>query len=226
MIIKSHKQFAGYFDHTVLKPEAQKDDVIKTCSDAMNYGFHSVFVNPCWISFAADLLKGSSVNVGVPIGFPLGASTTRVKAFEVEDAIQNGASEVDMVINIGALKDRNYEIVRKDIAEVVRSSQTFTCKVIIETQLLSDEEKVNACKIAEQAGAAFVKSNTGFFDGYAKLEDIQLMRNAVGKEMRVKASGGIRCLSGALKLIEAGADRLGCSKSVDIVNQWICDYGK
>lgn len=220
MKIESARQLAGYFDHTLLKPDVKRDDIAKTCAEAVDHGFYAVFVNPFWTSFASRLLNGTSVKVGTPIGFPLGASTTKVKVFEAVDAISNGVQELDMVMNIGAMKNGDYELVQNDIGAVVDASQGYTCKVIIETQLLNRNEKISACQIAEQAGASFIKSNTGFFGGVATSEDIELMYKAVGSETGVKASGGIRALNDALSLIEAGATRLGCSRSVDIIREW------
>lgn len=213
------KQLAKLFDHTILKPDTQKDEVKRVCLEAIKYGFCTVFVNPYWVEYAASILQGTSVKVGVPIGFPLGAATTKVKVFEADDAIKNGAEELDMVLNIGVLKDGDYVLVKKDIEEVVKTSQGRVCKVIIETQLLTKNEKIKACHLVKEAGASFVKSNTGLFEGGATAEDIQLMRQVVGPEMGVKASGGIRTLKAALSLIEAGANRLGCSKSVDIIEE-------
>lgn len=220
MRIENSRQLAGYFDHTLLKPDVKRDDIAKTCAEAVDHGFYAVFVNPFWTSFASRLLNGTSVKVGTPIGFPLGASTTKVKVFEAVDAISNGVQELDMVMNIGAMKNGDYELVQNDIGAVVDASQGHTCKVIIETQLLNRSEKISACQIAEQAGASFIKSNTGFFGGVATSEDIELMYKAVGSETGVKASGGIRTLNDALSLIEAGATRLGCSRSVDIIREW------
>ena len=220
MKIESARQLAGYFDHTLLKPDVKRDDIAKTCAEAVDHGFYAVFVNPFWTSFASRLLNGTSVKVGTPIGFPLGASTTQVKVFEAEDAMRNGARELDMVINVGALKDGNHKMVSKDIAAVVNVSQGLTCKVIIETQFLSRDEKILACKIAQQAGTDFVKTSTGFFGGAATLEDVGLMVETVGFETGVKASGGIRTLQDTMKLIEAGATRIGSSASVGILNEW------
>lgn len=219
MIRFDSTQLVKFFDHTILKSDTQKDEVKKVCFEAIKYGFCTVFINPCWVEYAASILQGTSVKVGVPIGFPLGAVTTKVKAFEANDAIKNGAEELDVVLNIGRLKDGDYEWVKKDIVEVVKASQGRICKVIIETQLLTKNEKINACHLVKEAGASFVKSNTGLFEGIATVEDIQLMRHVVGTEMGVKASGGIRTLKDALLFIEAGANRLGCSKSVDIIEE-------
>lgn len=210
-------ELAKMIDHTILKPEAGEEEVKKICEEAVKYGFASVCINPCNVDLASKLLKGSSVKVCTVIGFPLGANTSVVKAFEAKEAVENGAHEVDMVINIGRLKDKNYDYVKKDIKAVVESvSKKALVKVIIETCLLTDEEKVIACKLAKEAGADFVKTSTGFSKSGAKAEDIKLMRETVGKEMGVKASGGVRTYADAVKMVEAGATRIGASASIAI----------
>ncbi|MGN0023538.1 MAG: deoxyribose-phosphate aldolase [Elusimicrobiaceae bacterium] len=206
---------AKYIDHTILKAVASKQDVTKLCAEAAEYGFASVCVNPFWVSFCADLLKGSGVKVCTVIGFPLGANTSRVKAFEAEQAIKEGADEVDMVINIGALKSSMLDVVKADIAAVREASKGKTLKVIIETSYLTEEEKKTVCKICAECGVDFVKTSTGFSDAGAKAEDVKLMAEASG--LAVKASGGIRSKEDALKMIEAGASRLGTSSGVKIV---------
>ncbi|MDD6173952.1 MAG: deoxyribose-phosphate aldolase [Elusimicrobia bacterium] len=206
---------AKYIDHTILKAVASKQDVTKLCAEAAEYGFASVCVNPFWVSFCADLLKGSGVKVCTVIGFPLGANTSRVKAFEAEQAIKEGADEVDMVINIGALKSGMLDVVKADIAAVREASKGKTLKVIIETSYLTEEEKKTVCKICAECGVDFVKTSTGFSDAGAKAEDVKLMAEASG--LAVKASGGIRSKEDALKMIEAGASRLGTSSGVKIV---------
>lgn len=206
---------AKYIDHTILKAVASKQDVTKLCAEASEYGFASVCVNPFWVSFCADLLKGSGVKVCTVIGFPLGANTSRVKAFEAEQAIKEGADEVDMVINIGALKSGMLDVVKADIAAVREASKGKTLKVIIETSYLTEEEKKTVCKICAECGVDFVKTSTGFSDAGAKAEDVKLMAEASG--LAVKASGGIRSKEDALKMIEAGASRLGTSSGVKIV---------
>lgn len=206
-------------DHTILKADATKDDVMKIIEEAKNYHFYSVCINPTWVSMAAKELKGAPVAVCTVIGFPLGATTSEVKAFEVKNAIENGADEVDMVINIGELKDGNYDKVQKDIEAVVAAAKDQALvKVIIETSLLEREEKIKACELAKAAGADFVKTSTGFSTGGATVEDVKLMRETVGPEMGVKASGGIHNAKEAMAMIEAGATRLGASSGVAIMN--------
>lgn len=210
-------KLAGMIDHTVLKADAKEADVRKLCEEALKYNFASVCINPAYVELAAELLKGSNVKVCTVIGFPLGANTKEVKAFETTDAINKGAHEVDMVINIGKLKDGNYDYVREDIKAVVDASKgKALSKVIIETCLLTDEEKVKACQLAKEAGADFVKTSTGFSTGGATPEDIKLMRETVGPEMGVKASGGVRSFEDAVKVIENGATRIGASASIAI----------
>lgn len=211
------REIASIIDHTILKPQAQENDVIKLCEEAVEYGFATVCVNPYYVSLVKKLLSGSSVGITTVIGFPLGANTKEVKAFEAKDAIEKGATEVDMVINIGALKDKKYNVVLEDIKAVVNASGMIPVKVIIETCLLTDEEKVKACELSKEGGAAFVKTSTGFSTGGAAPEDIELMRRTVGPEMGVKASGGVRDLTGAKAVIEKGATRIGASASVSIV---------
>ncbi|MFM0773320.1 deoxyribose-phosphate aldolase [Streptococcus suis] len=207
-----------FIDHTVLKPETTKEQVTKVLEEAKEYDFASVCINPTWVSFAAEGLKGTDVKVCTVIGFPLGANTPAVKAFETKDAIENGADEIDMVINIGALKDKNYDLVLEDIKAVVDTSGDKLVKVIIETCLLTDEEKVKACELSKQAGADFVKTSTGFSTGGATVEDVALMRKTVGAEMGVKASGGARSYEDAIAFIDAGASRIGASSGVAIMN--------
>ena len=209
---------AGMIDHTLLRADAVKAEIMKLTEEARIYKFASVCVNPTWVAYAAEQLSGTEVKVCTVIGFPLGATTSAVKAFETKDAIANGAAEVDMVINIGALKDGDNELVEKDIKAVVdASSGKALVKVILETCLLSDEEKVRACKLAVKAGANFVKTSTGFSTGGAVTEDIALMRKTVGEHIGVKASGGIRSKEDMEKMIEAGATRIGASSGVKIM---------
>nr|WP_204614942.1 deoxyribose-phosphate aldolase [Desulforadius tongensis] len=213
------KELASMIDHTLLKADTTKDQIIKLVEEAKEYKFASVCVNPTWVKTAAEMLKDTpAVRVCTVIGFPLGATTPEVKAFETKEAVKNGATEVDMVINIGALKDKNDELVERDIKEVVDAAGgKALVKVIIETSLLSEEEKVRACRIAARAGADFVKTSTGFSTGGATVEDISLMRKTVGENMGVKASGGIKNRQHALAMIEAGANRIGASAGVAIV---------
>ncbi|HEM4051209.1 TPA: deoxyribose-phosphate aldolase [Streptococcus suis] len=206
-----------YIDHTILKPETSKEQVAQILAEAKEYDFASVCVNPTWVTYAAQELKDSDVKVCTVIGFPLGANTPAVKAFETKDAIENGADEIDMVINIGALKSKNDELVLEDIKAVVEASGDKLVKVIIETCLLTEEEKVKACQLSKEAGADFVKTSTGFSTGGATVEDVALMRKTVGSDMGVKASGGARSYEDAIAFIEAGATRIGASSGVAIM---------
>ena len=213
------QQLASMIDHTILKADATEKEILQICKEAMEYGFASVCINPSMVNIAATALEGSSVDVCTVIGFPLGATTTAVKAFEVEDTIKNGATEVDMVINIGKLKDRDLEYVKNDIKAVVDAAKgKALTKVIIETCLLTNEEKIIACNLSKEAGADFVKTSTGFSTGGATAEDIKLMRECVGSKMGVKASGGVRSREDALTMIENGATRIGASASIAICN--------
>ncbi|MGX1195448.1 deoxyribose-phosphate aldolase [Metabacillus sp. SLBN-84] len=210
---------AKMIDHTLLKAEATKEQIVKLCEEAREYGFASVCVNPVWVKTAAQELKGSDVKVCTVIGFPLGASTTAVKAAETADAIQNGAGEVDMVLAIGLLKSGAEEAVEADIRAVVEAAESKAIvKVIIETSLLTEEEKVRACGLSLSAGADFVKTSTGFSTGGATVEDVTLMRKVVGDKAGVKASGGIRDLNDLRAMAEAGANRIGASSGVKIMN--------
>jgi deoxyribose-phosphate aldolase len=209
---------AKMIDHTLLKADTTKEQIVKLCEEAKQYNFASVCVNPTWVATAAELLKGTDVKVCTVIGFPLGANTPETKAFETKDAIEKGATEVDMVINIGALKDGNDELVERDIRAVVEAAKgKALVKVIIETCLLTEEEKVRACELSVKAGADYVKTSTGFSTGGATVEDVALMRKTVGPEIGVKASGGVRDLQGAEAMIQAGATRIGTSSGVAIV---------
>ncbi|MEY8304171.1 deoxyribose-phosphate aldolase [Anaerosalibacter bizertensis] len=204
-------------DHTLLKPEATKEMIEKLCSEAKEYNFFSVCVNPYYVKTAKEELEGSNVKIATVIGFPLGSTPKEVKAFEALEAIKNGADELDMVINIGALKDGDYTTVEEDIKAVVNeATDKALVKVIIETCLLDDEEKKKACEIARAAGADFVKTSTGFSTGGATVEDVKLMREVVGEDLGVKASGGIRDYETAKKMVEAGASRIGASSSIEI----------
>lgn len=206
-----------YIDHTLLKADASQEQIETLIEEAKKYDFASVCVNPTWVNFAAQALKATDVKVCTVIGFPLGANTPELKAFETSDAIQNGANEVDMVINIGALKSRNFDLVERDIRAVVEAAKGTLVKVIIETCLLTDDEKVKACQIAQKAGADFVKTSTGFSTGGATVADVALMRKTVGPDMGVKASGGARSYEDALAFIKAGATRIGASSGVAII---------
>lgn len=208
---------AGMIDHTLLKPEVNRDDIRKLCDEARKYHFASVCVNSTWVAMCKALLAGSGVMVCAVVGFPLGAMTPTAKAFEAREAVRAGASEIDMVMNIGAMKSRDYETVFEDICRVVKTAHPAQVKVILETGGLSTEEKIIGCSLAKLAGAAFVKTSTGFGPGGATVEDIALMRRIVGSEMGVKASGGVRTREDAEKMALAGASRIGASASVAIV---------
>lgn len=212
-----NSELASYIDHTLLKAEATREEVIKLCNEARQYVFASVCINPAFVKLASECLQGSPVKVCTVIGFPLGATTSVTKAIETRDAIANGAGEIDMVINVGALKAGNYDVVEKDIEAVIEAANGKIVKVIIEAALLTDEEKVIACKLSKKAGADFVKTSTGFGPGGATAKDVALMRQTVGKYMGVKASGGIRDIKTAQEMINAGATRIGASASVAIV---------
>ncbi|MCX8128814.1 MAG: deoxyribose-phosphate aldolase [Clostridia bacterium] len=210
---------ASIIDHTLLKPDATEKQIKELCSEARKYGFASVCVNPSYVTLAASELTGTSVKVCTVIGFPLGATTSEAKAAETREAVNNGANEVDMVINIGALKSGKTNYVKADIEAVVKAAKPEAIvKVIIETCLLSEEEKINACLLAKEAGADFVKTSTGFSTGGATEEDIRLMRRTVGPDTGVKASAGIRDYAMAEKMVNAGATRLGTSASIAIVS--------
>jgi deoxyribose-phosphate aldolase len=215
------RQVARYIDHTLLKPDATRDEILKICEEGARHAFASVCINPTWVREAACALRGSGVKVCTVVGFPLGANTPDTKAYEARRAIFDGASELDMVINIGALKSQDYALVRRDIAAVVEVAHEFDyiSKVIIETALLSEDEKVQACLIAKEAGADFVKTSTGFSKGGATAADIALMRRVVGDQMGVKASGGVKDLKQAREMIQAGATRIGASVGVKIVQE-------
>ena len=219
MIALSAEQLARYIDHTLLKPEASRDQILKLCREAVEHHFASVCVNPCWVRLCAEALRGSEVKVCTVIGFPLGATLSSVKAFEAEESIRQGAGEVDMVINIGALKSGDRQYVEDNIRAVVERTHALGAlvKVIIETVLLTQEEKVLACRLSQAAGADFVKTSTGFAGGGATVEDVALMRQVVGDAMGVKAAGGIRTYADALRMIQAGANRLGTSAGVQII---------
>jgi len=211
------QKMASMIDHTILKPDASREELTKICEEAKQCSFATVCVNSANIPLVARLLKGSSVKPIAVVGFPLGAATSQAKAFEAKEAIKAGAEEIDMVINIGALKSKDYTLVYDDIRRVVEASRPHKVKVIIETSNLDYDEKVAACVLAKTAGAAFVKTSTGFGKGGATVEDIALMRRVVGDDMEVKASGGIRTKEDAEAMVKAGANRIGASASVAIV---------
>lgn len=213
----------SYIDHTLLKPESTQEQIDHLIAEAKKHNFASVCVNPTWVSYSAKQLADSDVNVCTVVGFPLGANTSAVKAFEAKDAIANGADEVDMVINIGRLKSGQYQEVQDDIKAVVDASGDKLVKVIIETCLLTKEEKIKACQLSVAAGADYVKTSTGFSTGGATVADVSLMRQTVGSNIGVKASGGARSLKDALAFVEAGATRIGTSSGVIIVNGEVAD---
>ena len=213
------------FDHTILKADATRKDVKRVCDEAMAYSFCSVCVNSYYVPYVANLLHGSDVKICSVVGFPLGAMSTRAKAIEAKIAVMDGADEIDMVINVGALKDRDYSVVLEDIKAVKEACGEHILKVIIETCLLTDDEKVKACELAKEAGADFVKTSTGFSSAGAKVEDVRLMRETVGPDMGVKASGGIHDKEFAKELVDAGANRLGTSATIEIVESAFYDMG-
>ena len=212
---------ARLIDHTLLKPDATQAQIAQLCHEARQYGFAAVCVNPTHVKLCTDLLKGSEVAVCTVVGFPLGATPPEVKAYEAQQAIDDGATEVDMVINVGALKGREFDLVERDIAMVARTSHNghALCKVIIEAALLTEEEKVKACELAKKAGADYVKTSTGFGTGGATVADVALMRRVVGPSMGVKAAGGIRTFAEAEGMVQAGATRIGASAGIRIVQE-------
>jgi len=204
-------------DHTQLRAYATEADIRELCEEALSHGFRAVSVNPVWVSFCAKVLKGSNVGIDACVAFPLGAATARMKIEEAKDAIENGATEIDMVINIGALKSGYSQYVGKEIGAVVKAAKEHPVKVILETSYLNNEEKTAVCEMCLRAGAAFVKTATGFGKGGATVEDVQLMRKVVGERLGVKAAGGIRSYADAMRLIEAGANCIGTSAGVAIL---------
>ena len=216
------KDFNKYFDHTLLKPQATEADIIKLCHEAIKYDFASVCVNGCYVPLACKSLAKSGVKTAAVVGFPLGAASTDVKAVEAKTAIEDGADEIDMVINIGLAKDGRFDAMQKEIEVLSHICHTNgrLLKVILETCLLTDEEITKACLAAKNANSDFVKTSTGFSTGGATAEDVKLMRRTVGDSMKIKASGGIRTLKDAMEMIRAGADRLGCSASVEIMEEF------
>ena len=215
-----------YIDHTLLKATATKEEIIKLCNEAKEYNFYSVCVNSGIVKFAADQVNGTDVKVAAVVGFPLGAMSDAAKIFEAKKAIEDGASEIDMVINIGALKDKEYDYVRNEIKGIKESIGTNVLKVIIETCYLTEEEKVKACELSLEANADFVKTSTGFGTGGATYEDVSLMKKIVGDKAEVKASGGVKDLATAKKYIELGATRLGTSSGIEILKGLKVEDGK
>jgi deoxyribose-phosphate aldolase len=210
--------YAQLIDHTILKPEASRKSVVLLCQEAIKYGFASVCVNPYYVPLAAKLLKGQTPKVCTVIGFPLGQNTTKTKVFETKKAIKDGATEIDMVINIAALKDGKNNYVKKEIEAIAKVTHPLLLKVIIETCLLTDKEKERVCKLAVEAGADFVKTSTGFFSGGATVHDVALMRGVVGSKVGVKASGGVRTKEDLLAMVDAGANRIGTSAGPKLIN--------
>ena len=206
-------------DHTVLKADTPLETVKRICDEAMEYGFASVCINPCHVAYCADYLKDSDVNVCTVIGFPLGANTSAVKAFETKDAIANGADEIDMVMNIGALKDKNYDLVRDDVKAVVEAANGTLVKVILETCLLTEDEIKKACELCVEAQADYVKTSTGFSTRGATIEDVRIMKEAVHGKAKVKAAGGVRTPEDMVKIVAAGADRIGTSAGCSLVKK-------
>lgn len=213
------EQLAGLIDHTILRANAAKTDLDRLCDEALEYGFASVAINPIWTSYCAKRLAGSKVRVDPAIGFPLGANTSMIKIEEAREAVKNGADEVDVVVNIGALKSGYLDYVERELTDLVNAVANTPVKVIIETGYLSTDEKVTACEICMRAGAAFVKTSTGFGPSGATVEDVALMRRVAGSAMGVKAAGGIRTYEQVLALVDAGANRIGTSSSVEIIKQ-------
>ena len=211
-------KFSKYFDHTCLKPYATREDMAKLCEEAKKYNFMMVAINSAQTKLCKELLKGTDIHVGAAISFPLGQTTIETKVFETKDAIEKGAQEIDMVINIAMLKDKEYDYVENEIHQIVEAAKDKAIvKVIIETCLLTDEEKIKACELSQKAGADFVKTSTGFSTGGATVHDIALMRKTVGAEMGVKASGGVHTHEEALAMVEAGATRIGASAGVKLL---------
>lgn len=215
---RSEENLAKYIDHTLLKADATSLDIERLCDEAKQYGFYSVCINPSFVDWASGCLEGSAVKICTVVGFPLGAHETQIKVHETSCAIEQGAGEIDMVVNLGPLKSGLWNIVGADIAAVVEAARGRPVKVILETALLNNEEKVLACRVSKEAGANFVKTSTGFGPGGATVEDVQLMRATVGPDFGVKASGGIRDYEAAIKMLQAGASRIGTSNGIAIVS--------
>ena len=212
--------FSKYFDHTILKADATEKEIINLCEEAKKYNFASVCVNPCYVKKCVEILKETDVDVCTVVGFPLGSMITESKLFETEQALKDNADEIDMVINIGKLKDKDYDYVKNEINLLKKACGNKILKVIIETCLLTDEEKIKACELSKEAGADFVKTSTGMSKAGAKKEDIILMKKVVGNDLGVKASGGIKDLNSAKIMIDAGATRIGCSSTVNIMEDY------
>lgn len=222
----SHWNLPALIDHTVLRPEATKQDVLRLCEEAKAYGFTVIFVPPCYVDDAAAAIAGTSIRLGIPIGFPLGGHTTSTKVAEAVEAVSRGARVLDMVLNVSRLKSGDHDYVRTDIAEVVKATPGVEHKVILETCYLTEEEKRTACHLVVEAGAEYVKTSTGFGAAGATIEDVRLMKNAVAGKAKVKASGGIRDWKTTRAMLEAGADRIGTSASLAILDQWRLSVGQ
>jgi len=218
-LIKYPKKLAGMIDYTNLNKDATKIDIKRLCDGAKEHNFRCVCVNPSYVRLCKELLEGSDVNICTVVGFPLGANTSKIKFFEAKDAIESGAEEIDMVMNIGAFKSELYDYVKEDINGVIVASRGHIIKVIIETAILSHEEKIKACKIVEESGANFIKTSTGFGTSGATVDDISLIKKSVGENMGIKASGGVKDLQTALNMIEAGATRIGTSRGIQIMEE-------
>ncbi|HZS10970.1 MAG TPA: deoxyribose-phosphate aldolase [Nitrospirales bacterium] len=216
----TREEFAALIDHTILKPEATRADVRRLCEEAIRYGFRVIFVPPCYAEEACAQVAESPIRVGIPVGFPLGGHTTAVKVAEALDGVKHGATVLDMVINVSRLKSGDHDAVRADIAAVVEATPSAEHKVILETCYLTREEKLTACRLVEEAGADYVKTSTGFGPGGATVEDVRLMVGAVGGRLKIKASGGIRTKAAAVSMLEAGANRIGTSAGVGILEEW------
>jgi len=225
MNIDTVEKMAKIIDHTNLKPKANRDDIKRLCNEAIEFGFGAVCVNPCHVKYAKKILDSSDVEVCSVIGFPLGATLSSVKAFEAKQVIENGATEVDMVMNVGALKSDDIDLVERDIKKVVEAADGNLVKVILETCLLTDEEVHNACEIVKDAGADFVKTSTGFSDSGATVKHIKIMKKAVGDQLGIKASGGIRAYKFAKELIQEGATRIGASSGIKILEEMKSEGG-
>lgn len=214
----NEQDLISIIDYTLLRPTATEAEIYQFCKETVEYSFKTVFVNPYYVPYAYKLLSPHHVKVGAPVGFSLGGATTYVKVEETKECIQNGAEEIDMLLNLGALKSKKYDVVKNDIAEVVKAANGLTTKVIIETGLLTEDEKITATKLIIEAGADFVKTATGFNGGGATLEDVRLLRSVAGDRIGVKAAGGIKTYEDAVKMVEAGANRIGASNAVAIIN--------
>lgn len=226
MMTRQDWNLPALIDHTVLRPDATKADVLRLCQEAREFGFIVIFVPPCYIDEAVEAVAGTTIRVGIPVGFPLGGHTTATKVAEAIEGVARGATVLDMVINVSRLKSGDYDLVRVDMAEVVQATKGVEHKVILETCCLTREEKITACRLAVEAGMDYVKTSTGFASAGATVEDVRLMKDTVAGRAKVKASGGIRDWKTTLTMLEAGADRIGTSASLAIVAEWSASRGK